>query len=156
ERGSADELPLPETVQGLIAARLDGLSPEEKRIVQDASIYGKVFWAGAVDADEDPLHSLDRKGILRRERRSAVGGETQYVFRHVLVRDVAYGQIPRAARGEKHVAAAELGIEVGDRARITFRRAGDRARALGAWPAAERYYAQALASWPVEDVDYPR
>jgi len=180
ERGSADDLPLPETVQGLIAARLDGLSPEEKRIVQDASIYGKVFWAGAVDADEDPLHSLDRKGILRRERRSAVGGETQYVFRHVLVRDVAYGQIPRAARGEKHVAAAdwieslgraddhaelvahhlaaaaELGIEVGDRARITFRRAGDRARALGAWPAAERYYAQALASWPVEDEDYPR
>ncbi|HZC74711.1 MAG TPA: AAA family ATPase, partial [Gaiellaceae bacterium] len=81
ERGSADDLPLPETVQGLIAARLDGLSPEEKRIVQDASVYGKVFWAGAVDADEDALHSLDRKGILRRERRSAVGGETQYVFR---------------------------------------------------------------------------
>jgi class 3 adenylate cyclase/tetratricopeptide (TPR) repeat protein len=180
ERGSADDLPLPETVQGLIAARLDGLSPEEKRIVQDASVYGKVFWAGAVDADEDALHSLDRKGILRRERRSAVGGETQYVFRHVLVRDVAYGQIPRAARGEKHLgaadwieslgraddhaelvahhlaAAAELGVEVGDRARITFRRAGDRARALGAWPAAERYYAQALASWPAEDEEYPR
>jgi class 3 adenylate cyclase/tetratricopeptide (TPR) repeat protein len=180
ERGSADDLPLPETVQGLIAARLDGLSAEEKRIVQDASVYGKVFWAGAVDADEDALHALDRKGILRRERRSAVGGEAQYVFRHVLVRDVAYGQIPRAARGEKHVAAAdwieslgraddhaelvahhlaaaaELGVEVGDRARITFRRAGDRARALGAWPAAERYYAEALASWPAEDLEYPR
>ena len=180
ERGSADDLPLPETVQGLIAARLDGLSSDEKRIVQDASIYGKVFWAGAVGADDDTLHSLDRKGILRRERRSAVGGETQYVFRHVLVRDVAYGQIPRAARGEKHVgaadwiealgraddhaelvahhlaAAAELGVEVGDRARNAFRRAGDRARALGAWPAAERYYAQALESWPVEDADYPR
>ncbi|HEU5243536.1 MAG TPA: AAA family ATPase [Gaiellaceae bacterium] len=180
ERGSADDLPLPETVQGLIAARLDGLSTEEKRIVQDASVYGKVFWAGAVDADEDALHTLDRKGILRRERRSAVGGETQYVFRHVLVRDVAYGQIPRTARAEKHVgaadwieslgraddhaelvahhlaAAAELGIEVADRARITFRRAGDRARALGAWPAAERYYSAALESWPIGDVDYPR
>ena len=180
ERGSADDLPLPETVQGLIAARLDGLSPEEKRIVQDASVYGKVFWAGAIDAHDEALHSLDRKGILRRERRSAVGGETQYVFRHVLVRDVAYGQIPRAARGETHVRAAdwieslgraddhaelvahhlaagdELGVEVGDRARITFRRAGDRARALGAWPAAERYYAQALASWPAEDGEYPK
>src|SRR3954469_14365189 len=180
ERGSADDLPLPETVRGLIAARLDGLSSEEKRIVQDASVYGKVFWAGAIGAHDDALHSLDRKGILRRERRSAVGGETQYAFRHVLVRDVAYGQIPRTARGEKHVgaadwieslgraddhaelvahhlaAAAELGVDVGDRARITFRRAGDRARALGAWPAAARYYAQALASWPVEDEDYPR
>jgi class 3 adenylate cyclase/tetratricopeptide (TPR) repeat protein len=180
ERGSADDLPLPETVQGLIAARLDGLSPEEKRIVQDAAVYGKVFWAGAIEAHDEALHSLDRKGILRRERRSAVGGESQYAFRHVLVRDVAYGQIPRAARGEKHLraadwieslgraddhaelvahhlaAATELGVEVGDRARITFRRAGDRARALGAWPAAERYYAQALASWPVEDAEYPR
>jgi class 3 adenylate cyclase len=180
ERGSAEDLPLPETVQGLIAARLDGLSPEEKRIVQDASVYGKVFWAGAIDAHDDALHSLDRKGILRRERRSAVGGESQYVFRHVLVRDVAYGQIPRASRGEKHIgaadwieslgraddhaelvahhlaAAAELGVDVGDRARITFRRAGDRARSLGAWPAAERYYAQALASWPAEDGEYPR
>jgi tetratricopeptide (TPR) repeat protein len=180
ERGSADDLPLPETVQGLIAARLDGLSGEEKRIVQDASVYGKVFWAGAIDAQDDALHSLDRKGILRRERRSAVGGETQYAFRHVLVRDVAYGQIPRAPRGEKHVraadwieslgraddhaelvahhlaAAAELGVEVGDRARIAFRRAGDRARALGAWPAADRYYAQALESWPLEDGEYPR
>jgi class 3 adenylate cyclase len=180
ERGSADDLPLPETVQGLIAARLDGLSSEEKRIVLDAAVYGKIFWAGAIDAHDDALHSLDRKGILRRERRSAVGGETQYVFRHVLVRDVAYGQIPRAVRGEKHVraadwieslgraddhaelvahhlaAAAELGLEVGDRARITFRRAGDRARSLGAWPAAERYYAQALESWPVEDAEHPR
>ena len=180
ERGSAEDLPLPETVQGLIAARLDGLSPEEKRIVQDAAIYGKVFWAGAVEADEDALHSLDRKGILRRERRSAVGGESQYAFRHVLVRDVAYGQIPRAARGEKHLraadwieslgraddhaelvahhlaAAATLGVEVAERARITFRRAGDRSRALGAWPAAERYYAQALDLWPADDAEYPR
>ena len=49
----------------------------------------------------------------------------------------------------------ELGLEVADRARITYRRAGDRARALGAWPAAERYYAQAIASWPVEDGEYP-
>ena len=180
ERGSTEDLPLPETVQGLIAARLDGLLSEEKRIVQDASVYGKVFWAGAIDAQDDALHSLDRKGILRRERRSAVGGETQYAFRHVLVRDVAYGQIPRAARGEKHLraadwieslgraddhaelvahhlgAAAELGLEVGDRARTTFRRAGDRARALGAWPAAERYYAQALESWPADSAEYPR
>src|SRR3954454_19512985 len=103
ERGSADDLPLPETVQGLIAARLDGLSSEEKRIVQDASVFGKVFWAGALAADDSSLHSLERKGMLRRERRSSVGGETQYAFRHVLVRDVAYSQIPRAARGEKHV-----------------------------------------------------
>ena len=50
-----------------------------------------------IDARVDEhLHALERKEFLRRERRSAVGGETQYAFRHVLVRDVAYGQIPRA------------------------------------------------------------
>src|SRR5579884_719312 len=101
ERGSADDLPLPETVQGLIAARIDGLSAEEKRLLQDASVLGKVFWAGALAGEvEGVLHSLERKGMVRRERRSSVAGETQYAFRHVLVRDVAYGQIPRAARGE--------------------------------------------------------
>src|SRR5581483_3421721 len=50
ERGSADDLPLPETVQGLIAARVDGLSADEKRLLQDAAVLGKVFWAGAAAA----------------------------------------------------------------------------------------------------------
>ena len=45
--------------------------------------------------------------MLRRERRSSVGGETEYAFRHVLMRDVAYGQIPRAQRADKHRRAAE-------------------------------------------------
>ena len=54
-----------------------------------------------------PLHSLVRKEFVRRERRSSVGGQDEYVFRHVLVRDVAYGQIPRAERAEKHLRAAE-------------------------------------------------
>jgi class 3 adenylate cyclase len=180
ERGSAEDLPLPETVQGLIAARLDGLTAEEKRLVQDAAVFGKVFWGGALDADENTLHSLERKGMLRRERRSAVAGETQYAFRHVLVRDVAYGQIPRLARGEKHVRAAdwieslgragdhaellahhltaahELGIDVVRRARLALRAAGERSAALGAWPAAERYFAQALELWPADDRERPR
>ncbi len=53
------------------------------------------------------LHALERKELIRRERRSAVANESQYVFWHVLVRDVAYGQIPRARRAEKHRLAAE-------------------------------------------------
>jgi class 3 adenylate cyclase/tetratricopeptide (TPR) repeat protein len=111
----ADELPLPETVQGIIAARLDVLSPQEKALLQDAAVLGKVAWLGglAALAATDPLtlegrlHTLERKEFLRRERRSAVAGERQYVFRHALVRDVAYGQLPRAARADKHRRAAE-------------------------------------------------
>ncbi len=109
-----DELPLPETVQGLIAARLDGLTPDEKALLQAGAVLGKVFWLGAATqlteverwSAEELLHALERKEFLRRERRSSVAGEVEYAFRHLLVRDVAYGQIPRGVRAEKHRVAA--------------------------------------------------
>jgi class 3 adenylate cyclase/tetratricopeptide (TPR) repeat protein len=112
------DLPLPETVQGLIAARIDGLAPAEKALLQDGSVVGKVFWPGALaGADATALHALERKEFVRRDRRSSIAGETQYAFLHALVRDVAYGQIPRAERAEKHRRVAEwIGSLAGDRA----------------------------------------
>ena len=109
-----DEIPVPETVQALIAARLDTLSPERKALLQDAAVIGKVFWAGAlaemggIDARlvREGLHELARKELLRPARRPSIEGETEYAFWHLLVRDVAYGQIPRASRAAKHQAAA--------------------------------------------------
>jgi DNA-binding transcriptional ArsR family regulator len=106
---------LPETVQGIIAARLDSLAEEEKRLLQDAAVLGKVFWAGSLasitgseqTAVEQHLRTLGRKEFIRRERRSSVEGELEYAFNHVLVRDVAYGQIPRGQRVDKHRRAAE-------------------------------------------------
>ena len=59
-------------------------------------------------AVEERLHELERGGFVRRERRSAVAEETQYAFPHVLVRDVAYAQLPRAERAELHRRAARL------------------------------------------------
>jgi class 3 adenylate cyclase/tetratricopeptide (TPR) repeat protein len=111
------DLALPETVQGLIAARIDGLPPAEKALLQDASVIGKVFWPTALpNTDEQILHALERKEFTRRDRRSSIAGETQYAFLHALVRDVAYGQIPRADRVDKHRRAAEwLGSLAGDR-----------------------------------------
>jgi class 3 adenylate cyclase/tetratricopeptide (TPR) repeat protein len=116
ERDGAD-LALPETVQGLIAARIDGLGPEEKALLQDASVIGKVFWPGVLPgADDRTLHALERKEFVRRDRRSSIAGETQYAFLHALVRDVAYGQIPRGERVDKHRRAAEwLASLAGDR-----------------------------------------
>jgi tetratricopeptide (TPR) repeat protein len=112
------DLPLPETVQGLIAARIDGLTPAEKSLLQDAAVIGKVFWPGALaESDDQVLHALERKEFIRRDRRSAIAGETQYAFLHALVRDVGYGQIPRSDRAAKHRRAAEwLGSLAGDRA----------------------------------------
>jgi class 3 adenylate cyclase/tetratricopeptide (TPR) repeat protein len=111
---AGDAPALPETVQGIIAARLDILPAPEKALLQDAAVMGKVFWLGAAaavgepgpDAFETLLHALERKDFIRRERRSSVAGETEYSFRHVLVQDVAYAQIPRAARAQKHRLAA--------------------------------------------------
>jgi len=111
ERGSADDLPLPETLQGIVAARLDGLSADEKAVLQDASVVGKVFWTGALRRDERTaaplLRSLERKGFLTRQRRSSVESEGEWAFAHMLLRDVAYGQIPRAERAHKHRETAE-------------------------------------------------
>jgi class 3 adenylate cyclase/tetratricopeptide (TPR) repeat protein len=104
ERGSTHDLP--ETVQGIIAARLDSLPPEEKALLQQASVVGKVFWLHALGATEQQLHALQRKELVQRARRSSVEGETEYAFRHLLVRDVAYGQIPRADRARRHLEAA--------------------------------------------------
>ncbi len=109
ERGSIDDLPLPEGVQGLIAARVDSLPAEEKALLQDAAVMGKVFWSGALSLEGallERLHALERKEFIRRERRSSVAGQAEFAFRHALVRDVAYGQIPRADRAVKHVSAA--------------------------------------------------
>jgi class 3 adenylate cyclase len=186
ERGSADDLPLPETVQGIVAARLDGLAPEEKQLVQDAAVFGKVFWAGAAEAlsgaegtDADrTLHTLERKGLVRRELRSSVTGEDEYAFRHVLIRDVAYGQIPRASRAERHLRAADwieglgrpddhaellahhlgsaLELQAEDaalagRAREAFWRAARRSLELNAYSAALRFATAALDLWPEDD-----
>jgi class 3 adenylate cyclase/tetratricopeptide (TPR) repeat protein len=111
EQGSTDELPLPETLQGIIAARLDGLPETEKSLLQDAAVVGKVFWASAIGRDPATatasLHSLERKGFVRRQRRSSLEGESEFAFAHALVRDVSYGQIPRADRARRHRAVAE-------------------------------------------------
>src|SRR5207302_2597389 len=67
--------------------------------------------------DDRTLHALERKEFIRRDRRSSIARETQYAFLHALVRDVAYGQIPRAERAEKHRRAAEwIASLAGDRA----------------------------------------
>ena len=114
ELGDERELPLPESIQGLIAARLDLLSGGEKSLLQAAAVIGKVFWLGTVtsmgsqerQSTAELLHALETKDFIRRARRSSVVGETEYAFRHILIRDVAYGQIPRADRAENHRLAA--------------------------------------------------
>ena len=108
------EVPFPDSVRALIAARLDTLTPDAKSLLGDAAVIGKVFWAGAIAqmGDRDPeavvdaLHDLSRKELVRPARRSSMQGEAEYAFWHILSRDVAYNQLPRAERAARHVAAA--------------------------------------------------
>src|SRR5439155_23354296 len=108
------EVPFPDSLQALIAARLDTVAPDRKAMLQDAAVVGKVFWAGALVAMggresrevAQALDELSRKELIRPSRVSSMQGQREFAFWHVLVRDVAYGQIPRADRAVKHRAVA--------------------------------------------------
>ena len=92
ERGElvGDDIRVPDTVQALIAARLDTLPPERKALLHDASVVGKVFWTGVVAAmderDESAvrsgLHELSRKELVRPARMSSVKDQAEYSFWH--------------------------------------------------------------------------
>src|SRR5436309_6257462 len=130
-----------------MGARLDTASSSRKALLQDAGVGGSVFWSGAVGAmggidDESAragLHELGRREIVRPARVSSVKDQAEYAFWHVLLRDVAYGQIPRGARAQKHRAAAEwiektAGDRVADQAELLayhYEQALDLARASG-------------------------
>ncbi len=147
ERPAGEEVAVPETVQALIAARLDTLGSERKGLLQDAAVIGKVFWSGAVAAigglDErtvrEGLHELVRRELIRPARLSSVEGHSEFAFGHGLVRDVAYAQIPRGDRARKHEAAARwiegvAGERVADYAELLahhYREALGLARAAG-------------------------
>ena len=119
-RGRAEALGVPATVQAVIAARLDTLPSGEKAVLADAAVLGNVAWVGAIAAvgGHDPddldawlhlnrqLAALEQRELLRRVPGSRVAGEVEVAFRHVLVREVAYAQLPRAARADRHRRAA--------------------------------------------------
>jgi tetratricopeptide (TPR) repeat protein len=103
---------VPSAIRRLIAARLDGLPSHEKRLLQDASVAGDVAWAGLLqhlDESQDcrpALRALEARDLLRRRRRSTIPGETEYAFKHALIRDVAYESLPKAERARVHVETA--------------------------------------------------
>jgi tetratricopeptide (TPR) repeat protein len=151
---AAEDIQLPDTIQALISARLDTLSPERKSLLQDAAVMGKVFWSGSVASMSgreersvrDGLHELARKELVRPMRTSSVKDQVEYAFWHALVRDVAYAQIPRADRAQRHRLAAHwiermAGDRVGDQAELLshhYEQALELSSAAGAFDQAER------------------
>ena len=148
------DLPLPETVHAVIAARLDTLPPEHKATLCDAAVIGETFWRGGVAAISgrdagavgEAMAALATRDLVRPVVRSTIEGEREYVFWHALARDVAYGQLPRKARARKHEAAAvwierqarERGDEFAEILAHHYEAALDLARATGDEELAER------------------
>ena len=109
--GDAEAIPqLPPTIQALLAARLDGLDPPERTVLQRAAVVGRTFWSGSVvdlvPSDVRPdvgalLLALARKELIEPEP-STIAGEDSFRFRHALIRDAAYAALPKASRGELH------------------------------------------------------
>jgi class 3 adenylate cyclase/tetratricopeptide (TPR) repeat protein len=111
-------LPLPDTIQGVLAARIDLLSQVEKLVLQSASIIGRTFWVSAIlelteDLDREiVLKTLERLGARdfieesEKQVRGPVEDEVGFSFKHILIRDVVYSNIPRIRRSQKHAQLA--------------------------------------------------
>jgi predicted ATPase len=115
ERAGDDTRTLPTTIRELVSARLDALPADERAVLLDAAVIGKVFWRGALgrlsgDASrlDTALDSLESRDLIRRESFSWIEGEEQFTFKHVMIREVAYATLPRAQRKELHVSAARF------------------------------------------------
>jgi class 3 adenylate cyclase len=102
---------LPTTIKGILGARLDALPFDERSLLLEAAVAGNVFWRGALTDSEHLsrlLGTLEGRDLIRRETVSAIEGEQQFTFTHVLIRDVAYDLLPRARRRERHAEVARF------------------------------------------------
>jgi tetratricopeptide (TPR) repeat protein len=110
--GTVEALAIPSSLQALIASRLDQLEPPVKHVAHNASVVGVSFWPSAIahlaaedgsGGDPSPgLLSLEERDLIQRNRTSMISGELEYLFKHVLIRDVAYSQLPKRRRTTLH------------------------------------------------------
>ena len=112
--GTIGALDIPETLQALIAARLDGLSTNERRLLQEAAVVGKTFskeslsalLGESAEALEEVLASLVRKEVISLQTDPRSPDRGQYAFVQDLIKAVAYETLPKRDRKQKHLAVA--------------------------------------------------
>jgi class 3 adenylate cyclase/ATP/maltotriose-dependent transcriptional regulator MalT len=105
---------IPDTLQALIAARIDRLPPESRRLAQRASVMGRVFLRGALARLSPDVEDVDAvlddllfRDFVVREDRSAISGEQAFKFKHVLIREVAYAGLSKGSRADLHLLFAD-------------------------------------------------
>jgi DNA-binding SARP family transcriptional activator len=119
---NAVPISLPDTVHGVLAARMDSLPAVEKRALQEAAVVGRVFWQASLarimpeQALRVALLGLEDKGLVTARPTSSIGGQAEFQFKHALVREVAYTGLPKVRRSRAHAECASWLEELaGDR-----------------------------------------
>ncbi len=114
ESGNAGSGGLPANLKAIIAARVDQLPAPERQVILDASVVGDFFWLGSLQALggngslAGTLQSLERRDLIRRSASSRIAGDQELIFKHGLVREVAYATLPKVARRERHAVVARF------------------------------------------------
>jgi class 3 adenylate cyclase/predicted ATPase len=152
--------PLPATLQYLLLSRVDALSEKERSVLQWASVVGRVFWQSAIHSlGDEPearhlLRRLQDQRMVERRTSSSLAGEEEWMFRHVLLRDVTYETLLRRDRPSLHRKVAQwlearAGERLGEYAGILgahYELAGEKSRAAS-------YYQQAMAQSQFTDME---
>ncbi|UQA58081.1 serine/threonine-protein kinase [Polyangium aurulentum] len=152
-RGNA----LPETVLGMVEARLLALDPEARRLLRAASVFGEAFWedgvrvmCGAEDI-RDLLGELEARELVTRRKESRFSGQNEYAFRHALLREGSYAMLTERDQALAHRLAAEWLLAAGEQDPKVLaehcHRAGEHGRAISHYVRAAE---QALSSGDLE------
>ena len=141
---------LPETVLAMVQSRLEAMEPEARRVLRAASVFGQVSWLGGVtellggpgyvDEAREWLTELETREVISRRSESRFSGETEYAFRHALVREAAYAMLTDADRLLGHRLAGQwlAGAGESDASLLAehLEQGGQRERAVPWWLAA--------------------
>ncbi|HYX75663.1 MAG TPA: adenylate/guanylate cyclase domain-containing protein, partial [Gaiellaceae bacterium] len=101
------EVPLPDSIHGVIAARIDLLDADSREALRRCSVIGRIFWPAAAGVSEHTIGALDRRDLVLRQASSSMAGMQEFAFKHALTREVAYASLPRNERRELHRRVAE-------------------------------------------------
>jgi hypothetical protein len=142
--GNPDELPA--TVLAMVQARFGRLAPEARQVLRAASIFGQSFWEGGVEAlagttqgslVRELMQELVDREWVRARRESKLAAETEYTFRHALIRDAAYATLTDEDRTLGHRLAAEWLQRAGERDPVAlaehYQRGGEVSNALACY-----------------------
>jgi predicted ATPase/class 3 adenylate cyclase len=101
------EARVPDSIHGVIAARIDLLQAQERDALRRCSVMGRTFWPSAVGVEDDDVAALGRRALVTERPDSSFSGRREFAFKHALTHEVAYSSLPRADRRELHRRVAE-------------------------------------------------